>query len=689
MADSILRLKVDSQEYDNKLKRAADSIQRYADGCRKAGGTLEYVDDGIVEVTRSLGKMETTANSARGKIAEMTKAFTDMSVQYNQLTEDEKKGTFGKALSESLNTLKGRIQEGKTELDDINKSLNGGGGLKDALNQVAGKFGLNIEQLTKFGSVLGATSAALKVAKDAFFQNESNVDEWGRTVASSEGIYDSFLQALNNGDFSGFLSRIGEVIGKAREAYNALDELNTRMTIINPERTKLQARATELKATIRREGANSDSGRAAQAELRQLEGKLTQAFRTESKLNMNAFKAQVDAKLKNAGITLGKKDYDFLMRTFSSDASYMAMKRGARGSAGRNYEVGGSYDEGSTSSYDTRNMNQRLLDLFTDEWRREYSPYLNAAFSARGAAASTMLSDARYLKNGGDTGGGGGRSGGGSGNDNTPTYAADSIAAQTALVSELSKKWNEAGDEMRNSYLYELIQAENKLTEMKDAQSQLRNQQQARNDMKTVTTDLSADTLGIMPTIESIQQQLDANPLVIHVETAQKDIKATAESAKYAAAAVSSIGSAFNAIEDPAAKVAGIVMQAIATVAQAYAQALATDWSTKSNIWAFIAAAGASTASMITTIAAIHSATGYAEGGMIEGNSYSGDRIPIMANAGEIVLNKAQQATLANNLQNGGGQTVRVVGKISGSDILLSADRMLKTRGKQLAVWNG
>jgi hypothetical protein len=31
MADSILKLKVDSQEYDSKLKRATEGLQRYVD----------------------------------------------------------------------------------------------------------------------------------------------------------------------------------------------------------------------------------------------------------------------------------------------------------------------------------------------------------------------------------------------------------------------------------------------------------------------------------------------------------------------------------------------------------------------------------------------------------------------------------------------------------------------------------
>ena len=61
MADSILRLKVDSQEYDNKLKRAAEGLQRYAEGCRKAGGTLTQLDDGVEQFVKELGNMETVS----------------------------------------------------------------------------------------------------------------------------------------------------------------------------------------------------------------------------------------------------------------------------------------------------------------------------------------------------------------------------------------------------------------------------------------------------------------------------------------------------------------------------------------------------------------------------------------------------------------------------------------------------
>ena len=227
MADSIVRLKVDSQEYDNKLKRAAEQLNRYADGCRKAGGTLTQLDDGVEQFVKELGKMDTVSNSARGKIGEMTKAFTELSVQYNKLTDEEKASPFGKALSESLNTLKGRIQEGKTELDDINKSLNGGGGLKDALNQVAGKFGLNIDMVTKFGGVVGVATTAVQVAKDAFFQSESGIDEWGRTVEGAKGAYSVFLDTLNNGNWSNFFENLSAAIRGGRDLYDVFDRLGS------------------------------------------------------------------------------------------------------------------------------------------------------------------------------------------------------------------------------------------------------------------------------------------------------------------------------------------------------------------------------------------------------------------------------------------------------------------------------
>jgi hypothetical protein len=153
-------------------------------------------------------------------------------------------------------------------------------------------------------------------------------------------------------------------------------------------------------------------------------------------------------------------------------------------------------------------------------------------------------------------------------------------------------------------------------------------------------------------------------------ETKTEDIaKDTEDAWKGAANAMASVGSAMASIEDPTAKTVGIVMQAIATVAQAFSQALSEDKTTTGNIWAFIAAALASTASMVSVISSIHSATGYAQGGVVTGNSYSGDNIPIRANAGEVVLTRAMAGNLASQLEGNGLGNLNLSASVSAEQI--------------------
>lgn len=250
MADSILRLRVESQEYDSKLKQATQGLTRYVDECRKMGGTLEVVEKETLDYVRAIGQMDTTSRTATGKLAEMKKTFVELSAQYKQMTDAEKASPFGKALAQSLDQLKGRIRESKTQLDDVNKSINGGGGLTGALESLANKFGTNIQSLASWGTALAACKVGLDVAKDAFFASEATVDEWGRVMDSSKSLYEGFLTALNTGDISGYLSRIDSIVQAAREAYNELDRLGTMRTIQAPQMSAQQTENERLRMMI-------------------------------------------------------------------------------------------------------------------------------------------------------------------------------------------------------------------------------------------------------------------------------------------------------------------------------------------------------------------------------------------------------------------------------------------------------
>jgi hypothetical protein len=136
--------------------------------------------------------------------------------------------------------------------------------------------------------------------------------------------------------------------------------------------------------------------------------------------------------------------------------------------------------------------------------------------------------------------------------------------------------------------------------------------------------------------------------------------------------------------------VVGTIAQAIASIALGFAQATAKD--TKLGVFGWIAAVTAGLATMVSTISTIHSATGYANGGVIKGNSYSGDNIGGMVdggaggfvglNAGEVVLNAAQQRGVASALSEGGNRRIEVFGRLSGETIYLSSDRYTRRTGR-------
>ena len=256
MADSIVRLKVDSQEYDQKLRRAAEGLQRYADGCRQVGGTLSVVEQETLDFVKAVGQMDTVSRTATGKLAEMNKAFIELSMQYKQMTDEEKQSPFGRALSQSLDQLKTRINDSKTQLNDVKESLNGSSGLSGALDSVAGKFGLNIGQLTKFGGALALAKGALETVKGAIESTEAGHDQLARAIAVTDNITNQFLRSLATADFSNFINGLQGIIDKTIDAYNAMDEFESYAARFQPWQqaqegeiqTKLmQARAAKAK----------------------------------------------------------------------------------------------------------------------------------------------------------------------------------------------------------------------------------------------------------------------------------------------------------------------------------------------------------------------------------------------------------------------------------------------------------
>ena len=190
---------------------------------------------------------------------------------------------------------------------------------------------------------------------------------------------------------------------------------------------------------------------------------------------------------------------------------------------------------------------------------------------------------------------------------------------------------------------------------------------------------------GELSTLSEVWEDAMMTP----TEKAQKKIEDTADTINTVGNAISATSELFSALGDVAGEedlqVAGIVAKAVATVALSFAQALTT---AKSWVdWLAFGVTGLTT--MISMISSIKQATAgsYAQGGIIGGSSYSGDRLLANVNSGEMILNSRQQRNLFNLLDTGtmpqrGGTNVQVTGVVRGTDLLLVQKNTNKVRAK-------
>lgn len=199
MADVITRMRVDSSEYDNKIKRAQQNLLSFEQQCRATKQSMNTLSKENLEYVKSIGNMSTVSTNTRGKINELTNAFTELSMQYKRLTDEEKKGDFGKALTSSLDQLKVRITDTKAQLSDVAANLgdvgSGGVNLQSVLDQLGGKLGINTSLLNGLSSgTIGATAAigalvttTLAAAK-AFADYNSELSMQGQVTTVTTGL---------------------------------------------------------------------------------------------------------------------------------------------------------------------------------------------------------------------------------------------------------------------------------------------------------------------------------------------------------------------------------------------------------------------------------------------------------------------------------------------------------------------
>ena len=572
-----------------------------------------------------------------------------------------------------------KVNKAKKSLNDFENSGKKAG---SSLDSFANAIGLSTAKLGALGLAVTAGSAAIKVATDTFFASESNIDEWGRTVESVKGAYDVFIQSISNGDWSNFLTRLNEAIQGSRDLYDALDSLGS-IKANNAAAIALKQRDIQDLRLRKQNGENVDALlEQATADLAQLQSQEVEAGMaagvkqmvnalTNAGISNQIAEALTDELLKGGQKAFNKyaKIYKDLLEKGTTDTGYTAT-----GSAGV------SYTFGSSSDFNIKLLSKEEQDLYKiaaaitereTTLQEGIANYATAATQGSSALREEFRNN-RYSQQGGKSGGTGGST---KVTGLTDAQIAKNVADATEEMQRLIDQWIELDDRAGsvNDVLL-ILNSENSLTEFAEEADEELDKLVARmtetqNATKRLTAEWNTMQAGfrdqaIGSTIGAVASLGDAIG-----GTAGSIIKFIAAQAQQVVQGISTIAS-MKAQEEAA----------YATMTAELGAAAASTM--KAHSWIPFVGVAMGIGFVASMVAALMSLPKFAGGGLVGGTSYSGDTQLASVNSGELILNKAQQNSLANELQSGNTQPIRLSARMSGTDILFIINNALAAEGK-------
>ena len=645
MADVLVRLDVQSEAYESKLKNATANLQHMEKEVRRTGATFEVADKEELEFIKSLGSMETHATNASGKIKEMTQSIAEMTMVYNKMSDAEKNAATGQALAASIAQQKSNLAEFKDALADASGEAQKTGGFIDTLADGLGQLGPVGQMAGKllkgaFGPVGIAIAAVVGIVKqlvDAFKRNEDAMASASRAAAPFKAIWQQIERAFDRlvpliatgmekianifqsivNKITGWIGDLGQTwLGKKLgldEAYESLKKFREENNKLVDDNKKIADSENALNK-MRRSTETANTQRRAQISELRFKASDKTNYSAEERVGFLEKAQELEGKTLQANLALRQKEYELIKLKNSLTQSGTEDLNAENAALNAITDARTEYNEHIRST-------QRQLEAARKEAEKEAAVAPTEPAQLSGPTGPSMsrfeeLQQSIRIK-----------------------LADDASAIDTTSLNNLLSVAIQNGIDSLNPNFEELMYKMGEGFDIPDS---------AWEELTAQINEHLA-SLGLDP----IELDVKTGNVEAASEAATTNAKSTADAWQNAVAAVNNVGSALQQIEDPAAKVSGIVMQAVANIALGFAQAAASPATGAAGVFGWIAAATAGVATMVSTIAAIKSATAgsYAEGGLVPGSSFSGDNLTANVNSGELILNRAQQGSIASQLQ--------------------------------------
>lgn len=546
----------------------------------------------------------------------------------------------------------------------------------------------------RFAGVLGIAMTAGEAFNKVLNSSQTLGDMTASNMAALKTSVDEFFYSLGNGNLSNFLTGLGDMINKAKEAYAALDQLGNTQISYGVFSAKSQSEIADAQYIAKNKFAPADQRNAAFDKWRiTLQEQQAANIRLQEELINSASKA-VEART-NANITVTMED---MLKAFEADLLDPAKRdevksRAKNGTA--NYQSNAKRKDWSQEQKDALAESQKqnliihtMLEKYSDDELKDIAAKIQQYYQLNSALKSTAR---EYNETANEYNNSMAKMEGfksveslegfkvftGTTTNKTevklpvkPVIPAGSLAELDAQIASVRKELNLAisnEDRIRINAELEALTEQKRVIEF---QYKYPNAPIGKLDGKP------AGLAGMVkPEIPTSLPKF-SSPIT------NKNIKLNNDYAQSLGAIASIMGSVTNMTNEGAAAWLSWGANLISAVAAAIPQIVALTTAKKGEAIASGVASAAQTpfvgwllagAAAAAVVAALASIPSFSTGGIFAGNSTIGDMNLARVNAGEMILNNRQQRNLFN-LLNGNG----VMGSAGGGQV------EFKIRGKEL-----
>lgn len=534
------------------------------------------------------------------------------------------------------------------------------------------------ETVAKFAGGLGAAMTVGEAFNKTLQSSQVLGDMTASTMQAAKESVDQFFYSIGNGEFSSFLSGLDEIIQKAKEAYAAMDQLGNTKISYGYFSSKNEAQIQEAQYVAKNKFAPLEERVKAFGNWRKALEQQKQINETLRSDLMSAITKSVESEIGTGKIKVGFEDVEKALKIDVTDPAKRGELKERYSNSYNAYQARKEYltkaRKGASDEARIEGIDKELAELdniyketiivnaMLNKYKDEELSNIAAMASEYQKTSSALNSISREYNETAN-------------NFNNENKAIKGFVAVASLegykvyTGETGDKKPIRGKSESTDFRMASFNAENWANEeAKGLHNALRKKIESGEKIKIVPIEVDLDKIDIAvdkDKLPDFSSQIDKN-------------KQYAESLGYIGDAFSSIGSIVgdsnaaviqyfaNLINSMASAIPMIASMVTAKKAEANANAEAAATGAASSVSSipFVGPAMA-VAAVASILAAFASIPKFADGGIIGGSSFFGDKMIARVNSGEMILNQSQQGRLFQMINSGNsGGNVKVDGEI-------------------------